>query len=94
MLPENMKKQVKDRLKAKVLKHWHKNLEDILQVKEERLELYENAWKMREKNNNFSAIPNAVILQLLVQTIGHWDEEHHKGIHIPEDQSINTIVSR
>ena len=94
MLPEKQKEQVKKRIKAKVLKHWKKNLEEILNKPEERLELYVDTWKMREENKNFSAIPNAVILQLLIQTIGHWDEEHHKGIHIPEDQSIHTIGPR
>jgi len=95
MLTEKIKKQVKDKIKAKVKKYWGKNLEEILPAKEKRLELYENAWKMREKNNDFSAIPNAIILQLLIETIGHWDKKG-RGAKLPKDdnQGYHTISAR
>ena len=79
-------KQVKERVKNKVNKHWFKGqggknaIEQILPEKEDRKKLYIKIFQEREKRGGYR-LPNQVILEILVKELGHFNKEN-KGLKV------------
>jgi len=72
---------IKNRVKSKILKHWKKDLENLIPDSIDRRKLYMNVYRKRlERNQEENPLPNKLLQEILIEELGHWDPEHHKGI--------------
>ena len=78
----------KYRIKSKINKFWFKDIKKdksfegivlLIPSKKDRKKLYQNAIKLKEKRGG-SKLPNPVLLQFLIDELGHYDK-NHRGIH-------------